>query len=61
MPPSSEFPTKFASMLAGGNLPDIINHNAAIDQVNELGPKGMFLPISDYLDQMPNVKAMLEE
>ena len=59
--PSSEFVSKFGTMLAGGNLPDIINHTTAIDQVNELGPKGMFLPISDYLDQMPNVKAVLEQ
>ena len=58
---SSEFETKFGAMLASGDLPDIINHTLSIDQVNELGPKGLFLPISEYLDQMPNVKAMLEQ
>ncbi|GEM_PF-2575469 len=59
--PSSEFATKFGPMVAGGNLPDIVNHNADIAEANELGMQGILLPISDYLDQMPHVKAMLEE
>ena len=59
--PSSEFAAKFGPIVASGNLPDIVNHNANIAEANELGMQGILLPISDYLDQMPHVKAMLEE
>jgi len=59
--PESEFSTKFAALLAGGNLPDVTTHISSINEANEVGPQGLLLPISDYLDQMPHVKAMLEE
>jgi putative aldouronate transport system substrate-binding protein len=59
--PESEFGTKFGALCAGGNLPDVTTHIASLDSANEAGTQGLLLPISDYLDEMPHVKAMLEE
>ena len=46
-------------MLTDKSLPDITWMNA-IMYGNEYGPKGAFLNILDYLDQMPNLKAVLK-
>jgi len=43
-----------------GNLPDII-HGPAIAEINELGGKGAFAAINDYIDQLPNFRALYSE
>lgn len=45
-------------MIVDQDLPEIVYMNA-IMYGNEYGPKGAFLNILDYLDQMPNLKARL--
>ena len=46
-------------MLIDHDLPDIVRMNANM-WGNEYGPKGAFVNILDYLDEMPNLKAVLE-
>lgn len=54
--------TQYATMLATGNMPDLIV-NGTIDksQVNKDGKAGFWLDLSEYLDIMPNFVALMEE
>lgn len=56
------FATQYALMLSTNSMPDLIIQ-AAVDkgQVNIDGADGYWLDISQYLDIMPNFKAMLEK
>ncbi|WP_309119961.1 extracellular solute-binding protein [Paenibacillus sp.] len=54
---TATYAEKLKVIMASGNLPDII-HGPSLAEINELGGKGAFAPINDYLDQLPNFKAM---
>lgn len=56
--PDSDYETKRNVMLSTGELPDIITKTIP---TAEQCMSGMLLPISDYVDQMPNYKAFLEK
>jgi len=58
--PESDYATKRQIIINSGNMPDIITKTFASD-VSEYALEGLFLPISDYLDKMPNFKKFLEE
>ncbi len=56
--PSDDFETKKVEVLEGGSIPDIIAHTfpTASDVTS-----GLLLPISDYVDQMPNYQKFIAE
>ncbi|WP_238392299.1 extracellular solute-binding protein [Paenibacillus antri] len=54
---TATYAEKLKVIMASGDLPDII-HGPSLAEINELGGKGAFAPINDYLDQLPNFKAM---
>lgn len=56
---STGFTDAYRTRLADGDVPDITWLNANMFG-NEFGPQGAYINILDYLDQMPNVAAMLE-
>lgn len=54
--------TQFSLMLASDELPDLIINSAnKIWEINQYASDGYFLPINEYLDYAPNLKAFLEE
>ncbi|MDF2814384.1 MAG: transporter substrate-binding protein [Paenibacillus sp.] len=57
--PQSNYNEKKQVLIGTNNIPDII----LIDQndLNQYAKTGIFLPISDYLDQAPNLKKRLAE
>lgn len=62
--PIDSYLEKFNITLASGTLPDIMSvfgGAAALEAVNENGPKGLFVPLSDHLDKMPNFKAWIDK
>lgn len=54
---TATFKEKLNFILASGKLPDII-HGPSLAELNDLGGKGAFAAINDYLDQLPNFKAL---
>ena len=57
--PGSNYLDKKRALLATNNIPDIMGVEAS--EVAEFADTGMFVTISDYLDQMPNLQAAIEE
>jgi putative aldouronate transport system substrate-binding protein len=55
----TDYDDKKKVMLSTDSIPDIL----AVVQSDaaQYGPKGAFVPISDYMDMMPNFKARMEE
>lgn len=55
---SADFEAKKQIIFASGDIPEIVysKYQAAAEDVSN----GLLLPISDYLDQMPNLKGFLE-
>lgn len=49
------------TLLATGDLPDIVWISSNDAAVNEVAAKGAFLAYSDYLDIAPNIKKVIEE
>lgn len=54
---TATFKEKLNVILASGDLPDIIS-GPSLAQINELGSKGVFAPINEHLDKLPNFKAL---
>jgi len=52
---------KLNIILNSSDLPDIIWNTKDDANINSLATKGMFLSYDDYLDQLPNIKAALEQ
>lgn len=54
---------QFNLMIASGNYPDLILNywNSATDGVKQYADDGVIVPISDYLDYMPNFKKYIAE
>lgn len=61
---SDSISTKVANMLSNGEFPDIamtrVDGSNTFATVNKYGERGYFLAISDYLDKLPNLKAILD-
>lgn len=57
--PGSNYVDKKRALLATNNIPDIIGLESK--EVAEFAGTGMFVPISDYLDRMPNLTKAIEE
>jgi len=53
--PRSDRIAKFNTMIAGGDLPDIMMVEGAYDIAMEYGPKGLFYPLETKLDKMPEL------
>ncbi len=61
--PSDTYAMKFNTMLASGDLPDIVcirGVNGA-DVMNEYGPKGLFVNLSEHKDKLPNFFKLAEQ
>lgn len=56
--PGSNYGDKKRVLLASNNIPDVIGIEAG--DAAEFADTGMFLTISDYLDQMPNFQKVME-
>ncbi|WP_308636511.1 extracellular solute-binding protein [Paenibacillus silvisoli] len=57
--PGSNYLDKKSALLSTNNIPDIMGVEAG--EVVRYAKTGMFVPISDYLDQMPNFSKIVEE
>lgn len=55
--PTASYADKLNITLASGSLPDIIT-GSPVAEVNKLGQQGAFVIINDYLDKLPNFKAL---
>lgn len=58
--PLAGFFDKLNVMIASGELPDLIAP-LPIDQAKDIGPKGALVPLNRYMDQMPNLRALLDK
>lgn len=58
--PKASYQDKLQIVLGSGNLPDIIT-GSVLSEVNNLGGQGAFAAISDYLDMLPNFRALYSE
>jgi len=58
--PTSDFAERRTVVFNSGEMPDIIGKTFASD-ISSYISSGLFLPISDYVDQMPNFKAFIEK
>ena len=61
--PIDAYVDKFSIMMAASEKPDVMSvyGEGVYNTVKDFGPKGMFVPISDHLDQMPNLAKWLEK
>ncbi|WP_135547839.1 extracellular solute-binding protein [Paenibacillus cymbidii] len=57
--PGSNYIDKKRALLATNNIPDIFGLESK--EVAEFAKTGVFLPISDYLDKMPNFSKIIQE
>lgn len=55
--PTASYSDKLNITLASGSLPDIIT-GSPVAEVNKLGQQGAFVKVNDYLDKLPNFKAL---
>ena len=58
--PASEYATKRSVVMASGEIPDILTNTWA-NQVGQYALDGIMLPVSDYLDKMPNLKKIITD
>jgi len=58
--PEDSWEEKRGLLLASGDLTDMIASGCSDSELVRYGSDGTFLPINDYLDYMPNLKAVLE-
>ena len=52
--PDSDYQEKRKILMSSGSMPDIITHTYA-EQASEFATNNVLLPISDYMNQMPNL------
>lgn len=55
---------KFNITLASDNIPDIISLLGGVppfEALNNFGPRGMFVPLSDHWDKIPNLKKWIDK
>lgn len=58
--PDSDYQTKRQIIFNSGSIPDIVCKTSAND-IKDYVPNGTFLPVSDYVDRMPNFKSLIEK
>ena len=57
--PSSDWSTKQSTVIASGDIPDLLM-GIGRDIANDYGPKGLFLNLYDYIDEMPDMVECME-
>ena len=57
--PSSDYATKRSVVFASGDIPDLLS-NTWPNEVSQYASEGILLPVSDYVDQLPNLKNIME-
>ncbi|MFC3770264.1 extracellular solute-binding protein [Paenibacillus sp. GCM10012303] len=57
--PLSSYSDKKRSLMTTGHMPDILLINP--NEMTEFARTGIFLPVSDYLEQMPHFRSILKE
>lgn len=57
---SGTYGEKLKAVLASGQLPDLF-HGLPLAEVNDMGSKGVVVPITDYLDELPNFSRLYVE
>lgn len=58
---SEQWTSKYTLMLTGDELPDLVRPNVSYTEFQKQAKDGYFLDFSQYLDQMPNLQAIMEE
>jgi putative aldouronate transport system substrate-binding protein len=58
--PDSDYQTKRSIVFASGEIPDLIS-NTWPNEVSQYAADGLMLPVSDYLDKLPNLKSVIED
>jgi putative aldouronate transport system substrate-binding protein len=61
--PDSDFVTKKRLVVASGDLPDMLQRVASNDtaEYSQWATEGAFLPVSDYIAQLPHFQELVEE
>lgn len=57
--PASDYATKRSIILASDDIPDILANTWA-NQVSQYAVAGVMLPVSDYLDKLPNLQKVID-
>ena len=57
--PASDYAAKKSIVMQSGEIPDLLTNTWA-NQVHQYAQQGLLLPVSDYIDKMPNLKKYLE-
>ena len=59
----ADFEVKRNAWLASGDMPDIWQDRVGPvkDMIDTYGPKGMFLPVSDHYDKLPNMQKFISK
>lgn len=63
-PPINNYPDRLNVLMASGDMPDIIytqSDNGNLPLIQGWVNDGLVLPLDNYLDQMPNVKAVMSD
>lgn len=58
---TADWDQQIGPMLSAGDIPDIIVGPNAVNDAQHQQFKGMFVDFNEYLDQMPNVSALMED
>lgn len=58
--PGADYDQKRSILFSSGEFPDIVV-NAWPNSISQYAKAGMLLPVSDYLDQLPNLKKIIDE
>ncbi|MWV42608.1 extracellular solute-binding protein [Paenibacillus sp. HJL G12] len=58
--PSPDYNNKLRIVLSSGSIPDLVTE-VRQDIVSEFAQNGVLLPLSDYMDKLPNLKKKIEE
>ena len=58
--PGADYAQKCSMLFAAGEIPDVIV-NTWPNGISQYAQNGILLPVSDYLDKLPNLKGILDE
>ncbi|GHU75775.1 hypothetical protein AGMMS49992_20360 [Clostridia bacterium] len=55
------FAQKVSTIIASGDLPDIMTAGLTLSEINTYGEQGAFVNVADYLDELPNFRRIYYE
>ncbi len=58
--PRKEMSAKMTTIIAGGNIPDLMYIRSVPNLMKEYGPKGLFVAVDEYFDRVPNFARRME-